>query len=115
MPNDIIENDASLAFIVEYNKNDELINNDIFNIDFDKDILKDLLPDWFYEKYMITRKFDNYETGREKAILFGIPVSMIKGIMISRKLEKDNNVIQRIRELFPKCYICNLDGIVIWF
>ena len=113
LPNDIIENDASLAFIVEYNKNDELINNDIFNIDFDKDILKDLLPDWFYEKYMITRKFDNYETGREKAILFGIPVSMIKGIMISRKLEKDNNVIQRIRELFPKCYICNLDGIVI--
>ena len=27
--------------------------------------------------------------------------------------KKDNNVIQRIRELFPKCYICNLDGIVI--
>ena len=52
-------------------------------------------------------------TDVEKAILFGIPVSMIKGIMISRKLEKDNNVIQRIRELFPKCYICNLDGIVI--
>lgn len=34
---------------------------------------------------MKNRCFDNYETGREKAILFGIPKSMIKGILISRK------------------------------
>ena len=55
-------------------------------------ILKDILPKWFYEKYMKTRKFDNYETGREKAILFGIPVSMIKGIIVSRKINLANSV-----------------------
>ena len=59
---------------------------------------------------MKNRNFDNYETGREKAILFGIPVSMIKGIMVSRKLEQDLNYINKIKELFPLCYICNIDG-----
>ena len=62
---------------------------------------------------MKTRKFDPFETGREKAIIFGVPVSMIKGIMVSRELEKDKDSINKIRELFPKCYICNLDGKVI--
>ena len=78
VPNDIVDNEVTVAFIVEFNENNELIKNDIFSESFDNNILKDILPKWFYEKYMKTRKFDNYETGREKAILFGIPVSMIK-------------------------------------
>ena len=32
--------------------------NDIFNINFDKKVLKQMLPKWFYKKYMITRNFD---------------------------------------------------------
>ena len=59
---------------------------------------------------MKTKNFDNYETGREKAILFGIPVGMIKGIIVSRKKEQDLNYINKIKELFPTCYICNIDG-----
>lgn len=113
LPNDIVDNDATIAFIVEYNENDELIKNDIFDKRFDTKIIKDMLPKWFYEKYMKNRNFDNYETGREKAILFGIPLFMIKGIMVSRTLEKDINYITKIKELFPKCYICNIDGIII--
>ena len=113
MPNDIVDNDATIAFIIEYNENDELIKNDIFDKRFDTKIIKDMLPKWFYEKYMKNRNFDNYETGREKAILFGIPLFMIKGIMVSRTLEKDINYITKIKELFPKCYICNIDGIII--
>ena len=113
LPNDYIKNDASVAFILEFNDKDSLIKNDIFSESFDSKILKDLLPKWFYNKYMKTRKFDPFETGREKAILFGVPVSMIKGIMVSRELEKDKDSINKIRKLFPKCYICNLDGKVI--
>lgn len=110
VPNDVVDNEATVAFIIEFNEEDELIKNDIFNTSFDNKILKDILPKWFYEKYMKNRNFDNYETGREKAILFGIPVSMIKGIMVSRKLEQDLNYINKIKELFPLCYICNIDG-----
>jgi len=110
VPNDIVDNEVTVAFIVEFNENNELIKNDIFSESFDNNILKDILPKWFYEKYMKTRKFDNYETGREKAILFGIPVSMIKGIIVSRKIEHDLTYTNKIKELFPTCYICNIDG-----
>ncbi len=110
VPNDIVENESTVAFIIEFNNNDELIKNDIFNVDFDDEIIKDILPEWFYDKYMKNRNFDNYETGREKAIIFGIPISMIKGIIVSRKIEKDISSINRIKELFPNCYICNIDG-----
>lgn len=110
VPNDIVENGSTVAFIVEFDNNDELIKNDIFNKSFDGEIIKDILPEWFYEKHMKNSSFDNYETGREKAIIFGIPVSMIKGIMVSRKVEKDIPSINKIKELFPNCYICNIDG-----
>ena len=110
VPNDIVDNEVTVAFIIEFNEDDELIKNDIFDTSFDNKILKDILPKWFYEKYMKNRNFDNYETGREKAILFGIPTSMIKGIIVSRKLEQDLNYINKIKELFPTCYICNING-----
>ena len=113
IPNDIVENAATVAFIIEYNNNDKLIKNDIFNQEFSNQIIKDILPEWFYEKYIKNRTFDNYETGREKAILFGIPATMIKGIIVSRKIEKDLNYLKKIKDLFPWCYICNIDGIII--
>lgn len=113
IPNDIVENAAKVAFIIEYNNNDKLIKNDIFNQEFSNQIIKDILPEWFYEKYLKNRTFDNYETGREKAILFGIPATMIKGIIVSRKIEKDLNYLKKIKDLFPWCYICNIDGIII--
>lgn len=113
IPNDIVENAATVAFIIEYNNNDKLIKNDIFNQEFSNQIIKDILPEWFYEKYLKNRTFDNYETGRKKAILFGIPATMIKGIIVSRKIAKDLNYLKKIKDLFPWCYICNIDGIII--
>ena len=110
LPNDY-NNNATMAFIFKENiQTEAYLKNDIFNINFDKKVLKQMLPKWFYKKYMITRNFDNYETGREKAILFGIPVSMIKGIIVSRKIEHDLTYTNKIKELFPTCYICNIDG-----
>lgn len=113
IPNDIVENAATVAFIIKYNNNNKLIKNDIFNQEFSNQIIKDILPEWFYEKYLKNRTFDNYETGREKAILFGIPATMIKGIIVSRKIEKDLNYLKKIKDLFPWCYICNIDGIIV--
>ncbi len=113
LPNDYIDNNVDLAFIVGFDDDDKLIENDIFNTSFDKKILENILPIWFYKKYMENRTFDNYETGREKGIIFGIPISMIKGIMISRNRENDKEYINKISNLFPNCYICNIDGIVI--
>ena len=62
---------------------------------------------------MDKRNFDNYETGREKAIIFGIPITMFKGIIVSRNKENDDKYLNVLINLFPNCYICNLDGKII--
>lgn len=112
LPNELNNNECSVAFIVKYSNDDLLIKNDIFNIHFSKEISREILPSWYFEKYIVNRDFDNNETGREKAILFGIPVSMIEGIIISDKLKENNNYL-KIYELFPNCYICDRNGLVL--
>lgn len=114
MPNKFNKN-STMAFIVKDNEErHNLIKNDIFDENFDINITKDIVPEWFFEKYMLTREFDNYETGRERAILYGVPSSFIEGILVNEKIENDDESLKQIKEYFPECYICNLDGKVIY-
>ena len=112
LPNELNNNECSVSFIVKYSNDDLLIKNDIFNTHFSKEISREILPSWYFEKYIVNRDFDNNETGREKAILFGIPASMIEGIIVSDKL-KENKEYLKISELFPNCYICDRKGKVL--
>lgn len=113
LPNKYLNN-ATMAFIIRINdKNKDLFTNDIFSVQFDKKIIKQIVPKWFYKKYMENRTFDNYETGREKAILYGMPSNLIEGILVNREIEEDSNKLTIIKEQFPYCYICNIDGKVI--
>ncbi len=112
LPNELNNNECSVSFIVKYSNDDLLIKNDIFNTHFSKEISREILPSWYFEKYIVNRDFDNNETGREKAILFGVPASMIEGIIVSDKL-KENKEYLKISELFPKCYICDRNGLVL--
>ena len=113
MPNKFNKN-STMAFIV---RDDDIkhkfIKNDIFDLEFNQDIVKAILPEWFYEKYMKTREFDNYETGRERAILFGVPECFIEGIVVCKDIENDLDSLNKIKSAFPNCYICNIDGEVI--
>ena len=63
---------------------------------------------------MIALNKDDFFTDRESAILFGIPSNLIEGILVGRKHEKDNKILNEIKKLLPNCYICNLDGKVIF-
>lgn len=112
LPNELNNNECSVSFIVKYSNDDLLIKNDIFNTHFSKEISREILPSWYFEKYIVNRDFDNNETGREKAILFGVPTSMIEGIIVSDKL-KENKEYLKISELFPNCYICDRNGLVL--
>lgn len=112
LPNELNNNECSVSFIVKYSNDDLLIKNDIFNTHFSKEISREILPSWYFEKYIVNRDFDNNETGREKAILFGVPASMIEGIIVSDKL-KENKEYLKISELFPNCYICDRNGLVL--
>ena len=109
----LVQDKVQIGIIFKYNK--ELINGDILdpnNIN-DKDV-KEFVNEHYYEKFIIDRvNKDDFFTDRESAILFGIPSNLIEGILVGRIYEKDNKILDEIKELLPNSYICNLDGKVI--
>lgn len=50
---------------------------------------------------------------RASYVIFGLNKCFIEGIVVGRRVEKDKMQLKIIKEKFPECYICNLDGIVI--
>lgn len=93
----------------------ELLNGDVLNPNLinDKDVKEFINPD-YYEYFIKKRKNkDDFFTDRESAIIFGIPSCFIEGILVGRRYEKDEVVLEKIKELLPNAYICNLDGVVI--
>ena len=65
------------------------------------------------QKYIYCEKRTPLTTDRESAILFGVPSCFIEGILVGREFEKNDEGIKKLKESFPNCYICNLDGVVI--
>ncbi len=79
----------------------------------DEDVREFVNPN-YYENFIRERKNKNdFFTDRESAVLFGIPSNFIEGILVGRKYETDSTMLNKIKELVPNAYICNLDGIVI--
>lgn len=79
----------------------------------DEDVREFVNPN-YYENFIRERKNKNdFFTDRESAVLFGIPSNFIEGILVGRKYETDSTMLNKIKELVPNSYICNLDGIVI--
>jgi hypothetical protein len=80
----------------------------------DKDVKEFVHPEVYESFFVPNRKNkDLFFTDRESAILFWIPPVLIEWILVWRKYEKDNKMLKRIKELLPKAYISNLDGMVI--
>jgi len=107
-------NRIQVGFII--NTQDELtkklIEYDIFNLNFDKKVLKSFIAKWFRKKFIYGKR-DDFTTTRESAIIFGIPENIIEGILVGRNYEKEKEKLEMLKKYFPNCYICNLDGKVI--
>ena len=93
----------------EYGKS--LLLNDINGSNFDKKtanyfIKKDLRKNFFDNK-------DNTFLERASYVIFGVNKCFIEGIIVGKKLEKNDSMLKHLKALFPKSYICNLDGKVI--
>lgn len=114
LPNKI-NNNSTMAFIVKKDskEKEKILKNDIFSDSFDFEILEEILPNWYIEKYVKTGFTDKAETGREKAIIYGIPSSFIEGILVNSQIENDELSLNKIKEIFPDCYICNIYGKII--
>ena len=112
----LVSDKRQIAFILntesEYAK--ELIENDVWNTKFDEEILESFLDYRYYPKFLDLRfNKDASTTDRESAIMFGLPISLIEGVFVGRKIENDKDALKHIKDRLPDCYICNLDGKVI--
>ncbi len=113
----LVQNTVQIGII--FNGNNEFSNNiksgDILNTEFINDEnVKEFVNESYYDRFIVDRENkDDFFTDRESALLFGIPANMIEGVLVGRNYEKNNEILNEIKELLPNCYICNLDGKVI--
>ena len=92
----------------------KLLTNDILSGNMDDEVLKSFVVDKYYDRFLVdVKNKDDFFTDRESAVLFGIPSNFIEGILVGRKYEKDEEILNNIKKLLPNAYICNLDGIVL--
>ena len=111
----LVQNKVQIGIIFNREYSKDLLKGDILNPNIINDTdVKEFVNEHYYEQFIIDRlNKDDFFTDRESAILFGIPSNLIEGILVGREYEKDNNILNEIKELLPNSYICNLDGKVI--
>lgn len=112
----LVSEKRQIAFILNmesaYAK--ELSYADVWNTALDEETLVPFLDYRYYPKFLDERKNRTAATtDRESAIMFGLPSSLIEGVLVGRKLENDKKSLEHIKAKLPDCYICNLDGKVI--
>lgn len=112
----LVSNKRQIAFILnmesDYAK--EMIKKDVWNIELVEKELKDFLDYRYYENFLKERVNRTAQTtDRESAIMFGLPATLIEGVLVGRKLEQDKDSLKHIKEKLPDCYICNIDGKII--
>ena len=111
----LVQNKVQIGIIFNGEYAKDLLKGDILiksNIN-DNDV-KEFINERYYEQFIIDRlNKDDFFTDRESAILFGIPSNLIEGILVGKEYEKDNKILNEIKELLTKNYICNLEGKVI--
>lgn len=92
----------------------KLKENDILSLNINDKDVRSFVDEYYYDNFIKERKNkDDFFTDRESAILFGIPSCFIEGILVGRKYENNSKKLEQIKKVFPKAYICNLDGKVI--
>lgn len=113
----LVSNKRQIAFILNMNSEyaKKLAYNDVWNLEFDKEVLSPFLNDRYVEKFINEDRInkDASTTDRESAIMFGLPSKLIEGVFVGRKIENDIYSLKYIKSKLPDCYICNLDGKVI--
>lgn len=113
----LVSDKRQIAFILNMNSEyaKKLAYNDVWNLDFDEEVLSPFLNYRYVEKFINEDRInkDASTTDRESAIMFGLPSKLIEGVFVGKKIENDSNSLNYIKSKLPDCYICNLDGKVI--
>lgn len=112
----LVANKRQIAFILnmesDYAKS--FLENDVWNPSLDPETVKPFIDYRYYEKFLKERTNRTaITTNRETAIMFGLPNTLIEGILVGRNVENDPETLKYIKNKLPDCYICNLEGKVI--
>lgn len=113
----LVSNKRQIAFILntESDYAQELIKADVWNPNLDKELLKDFIDYRYIEKFLKERLNRNAQTtDRETAIMFGLPPILIEGVLVGREIENNKEILKYIKSKLQECYICNLEGKVIY-
>ncbi len=112
----LVSDKRQIAFILNMESEyaQELSKADVWNVEYDEETLKEFL-DYRYLPQFVELRFnkDATSTDREAAIMFGLPIKLVEGVFVGRKLENDQNALLYIKSKLSHCYICNLNGKVI--
>ena len=90
-----------------------LRSNSVFKDNFNKKYAFEFVNENHKEKF-IKDGFTADFFERTDYLIFGIPKNCIEGILVGRLYEKDKDMLNKIKYYFPNCYICNLDGKIIF-
>ena len=113
----LVSDKRQIAFILnmesDYAK--RLSYNNVWNLEFNEDVLTYFLDYRYKDKFISNDRLNRNAstTDRESAIMFGLPISLVEGVFVGRKIENDKKSLDYIKSKLPDCYICNLDGKVI--
>lgn len=113
----LVSDKRQIAFILNMDSDyaKKLSYNDVWNLNFDEDVLTYFLDYRYKDKFINSDRLNRNAstTDRESAIMFGLPISLVEGVFVGRKIENDKESLDYIKSKLPDCYICNLDGKVI--
>lgn len=112
----LVSNKVQIGFILNMESNyaKKLSYADVWNTELKEDTLTEFLDYRYYPEFIKLRfNKDASTTDRESSIMFGLPSTLIEGILVGRNTENNKQMLEYIHSKLPDCYICNLDGIVI--
>lgn len=112
----LVSSKRQIAFILNMESNyaKEIIKADVWNTELEEETLTEFLDYRYFSKFVNLRfEKDATTTDRESAIMFGLPLKLVEGILVGKKIENDKSLLNYIKSKLPNCYICNLEGKVI--
>lgn len=110
----LAKNENQIGFIVncEHEVCKKMRENSVFNNLFNQEYSSEFVNDKAKEKFSQTGFVDDFFS-RAEYLIFGLPKNCIEGIIVGRIIEHNDGYLNKLKELFPHCYISNLDGRVI--
>ena len=105
-------NQVGFILNVENKIAQRLRKNSVFKSDFNKEYALEFVSEKAKEKFENEGfTVDFFE--RADYLIFGLPKNCIEGVLVGRQIGSNEEYLKKVKSLFPNCYICNLDGVVI--